>query len=77
LSVAREQQAKSWELRAATTLARLLASCGDSARAVQVLTPVYNWFTEGRDTKDLQEAAQLLDELGGVTKSNRRAQRVS
>jgi class 3 adenylate cyclase/tetratricopeptide (TPR) repeat protein len=77
LSVAREQQAKSWELRAATTLARLLASCGDSARAVQVLTPVYNWFTEGRDTKDLQEAAQLLDELGGVTKSNKRAQRVS
>ena len=77
LSVARRQQAKSWELRAATTLARLLASCGDSARAVEVLTPVYNWFTEGRDTKDLQEAAQLLDELSGAAKNKKRAQKVS
>jgi predicted ATPase len=77
LVVARRQQAKSWELRAATTLARLLASCGDSARAVEVLKPVYDWFTEGRDTKDLQEAAQLLEELGGATKSKKRAQRVS
>jgi predicted ATPase len=76
LSVARRQQAKSWELRAATTLARLLASSGESARAIEVLTPVYNWFTEGRDTKDLQEAAQLLDELGGTTKHKKRAQRV-
>jgi len=55
----------------------LLASCGDSARAVEVLTPVYNWFTEGRDTKDLQEAAQLLDELKGAAKNKKRAQKVS
>jgi tetratricopeptide (TPR) repeat protein len=66
LTVARHQRAKSWELRAATTLARLLASRGDQAEAFAVLAPVYEWFTEGRDTRDLREAAQLLAELRGV-----------
>jgi hypothetical protein len=60
LMVARDQRAKSWELRAATTLARLLASRGDQAEAFAVLAPVYEWFTEGRDSRDLREAAQLL-----------------
>jgi class 3 adenylate cyclase/tetratricopeptide (TPR) repeat protein len=66
LTVARHQGAKSWELRAATTLARLLASRGDSAEALAVLAPAYDWFTEGRDTKDLKEAVQVLAELRGV-----------
>jgi class 3 adenylate cyclase/tetratricopeptide (TPR) repeat protein len=66
LTVARQQRAKSWELRAATTLARLLASRGDQAEALALLAPVYEWFTEGRDTKDLREAAQLLIELRGA-----------
>jgi len=66
LTVARHQCAKSWELRAATTLARLLASRGDQAEALAVLAPVYDWFTEGRDTRDLKEAAQLLVELRGA-----------
>jgi class 3 adenylate cyclase/tetratricopeptide (TPR) repeat protein len=66
LTVARHQCAKSWELRAATTLARLLASRGDQAEALAVLAPVYDWFTEGRDTKDLKEAHQLLAELRGA-----------
>jgi len=65
IAVARDQQAKSWELRAATTLARLLASRGEQAQALALLTPVHAWFTEGRDTKDVKEAAQLLDELRG------------
>jgi hypothetical protein len=56
LDVARDQQAKSWELRAATTLARLLASRGDRAEALALLTPIHGWFTESRDTKDVKEA---------------------
>ncbi|MEA2881240.1 MAG: hypothetical protein QOH32_459, partial [Bradyrhizobium sp.] len=51
--------------RAATTLARLLASRGDHAEAVGVLAPVHEWFTEGHDTTDLKDAAQLLFELRG------------
>ena len=66
MSVARHQRAKSWELRAATTLARLLASRGDHAEAHAVLAPVYGWFTEGHDTRDLKEAAELLAELGAA-----------
>src|SRR5580698_5244150 len=66
LSVARDQQAKSWELRAATTLARLLASCGDRAEALALLIPIHGWFTEGRDTKDVKEAGHLLLELRNV-----------
>ena len=65
IAVARDQQAKSWELRAATTLARLLVSQGDQAEALAVLAPVHDWFTEGHDTKDLKEAAKLLAELRG------------
>jgi predicted ATPase len=63
LTVAREQQAKSWELRAATTLARLWQSLGRTKEARELLAPIYGWFTEGFDTKDLKEARALLDEL--------------
>lgn len=63
IDVARGQQAKSWELRAATTLSRLLADRGDRASAREQLARVYCWFTEGFDTKDLKEAKALLDVL--------------
>ena len=65
ISIARQQQAKSWELRAATSLARLWQRQGKTAEARELLAPVYNWFTEGFDTKDLQEAKALLDALAG------------
>ena len=64
IEVARKQQAKSWELRAATSLARLWQQQGKKAEAHRLLAEVYNWFTEGFDTKDLQEAKGLLEELG-------------
>ena len=60
---ARRQQARSWELRSSTTLAELLIECGQRDAAHQLLTPVYGWFTEGFDTRDLKEAKALLDEL--------------
>ena len=63
LTIARRQEAKSLELRAATSLARLLLQQGASAEARDLLTPVYDWFTEGFDTLDLQEAKALLDAL--------------
>jgi predicted ATPase len=63
LDVARRQQAKSWELRAATSLARLWKSKNKRQEAYHLLVPVYNWFTEGFDTADLQEAKALLQEL--------------
>jgi predicted ATPase len=63
LDVARRQQAKSWELRAATSLARLWQRQGKHAAAYQLLAPIYGWFTEGFDTADLQEAQALLGEL--------------
>jgi class 3 adenylate cyclase/predicted ATPase len=63
LSVARSQQAKSWELRTATSLARLWHSQGKRQDAYDLLAPVYGWFTEGFDTADLQEAKALLKEL--------------
>ena len=63
IDVARRQEAKSWELRAATTLARLLAGRGERAAAHELLAGVYGWFTEGHDTKDLLEAKALLDAL--------------
>ena len=63
LDVARHQQAKSWELRAATSLARLWQQQGKRAEAREILAPVYSWFTEGFDTADLQEAKALLDAL--------------
>jgi class 3 adenylate cyclase/predicted ATPase len=63
LDVAREQEAKSWELRTSTSLARLWQSQGKRKEAHDLLAPVYNWFTEGFDTKDLIEAKALLEEL--------------
>lgn len=63
LAVARQQQAKLCELRSATSLARLWQQEGKTAEARDLLAPVYEWFTEGFDTKDLQEAKALLDEL--------------
>jgi predicted ATPase len=66
LGVARAQQARSWELRAATSLARLKCDQGKRAEAHAVLAPVYGWFTEGFGTLDLKQAGALLDELRGV-----------
>jgi predicted ATPase len=63
LSVARAQQAKSWELRTATSLARLWHDQGKRDEARDLLAPIYAWFTEGFDTLDLKEAKALLDEL--------------
>ena len=64
LDFARAQQAKSWELRTATTLARVWASQNRRREALALLEPVHEWFTEGHETKDLMTAVQLLDELG-------------
>ena len=63
LAVARKQQAKSWELRAAMSMARLWRDQGKRQEARDLLAPVYGWFTEGFDTLDLKEAKALLDEL--------------
>ena len=63
LAVARKQQAKSWELRAAMSMARLWRDQGKRDEARDLLAPVYGWFTEGFDTLDLKEAKALLDEL--------------
>jgi len=63
LETARRQATKSWELRAAMSLARVLASRGEAAEASRLLAGVYGWFTEGFETRDLREARQLLDEL--------------
>jgi class 3 adenylate cyclase/predicted ATPase len=63
LTVARAQQAKSWELRAATSLARLLSDQGNRQMARDLLAPTYDWFTEGFDTSDLRKAKALLGEL--------------
>jgi predicted ATPase len=63
LAVARAQQSKSWELRAAMSLARLWRDQGKVQQARELLAPVYGWFTEGFDTRDLKEAKALLEEL--------------
>jgi predicted ATPase len=63
LSIAEEQEAKLWELRAAASLARLRRDQGRRAEAYDLLAPVYGWFTEGFETLDLNEAKALLDEL--------------
>src|SRR6516164_3149840 len=63
LSIAREQEAKLWELRAAVSLARLRRDQHGHAEARDLLAPVYDWFTEGFETPDLREAQALLDEL--------------
>jgi predicted ATPase len=63
IDVARRQNAKSWELRAATSLARLRRQQGRQQEAIALLAPILGWFTEGFDTADLQAARTLLDEL--------------
>ena len=64
IEVARRQRAKTAELRAATSLARLWRDQGKRNEARNLLAPVYGWFTEGFDTADLKDAKALLDELG-------------
>jgi predicted ATPase len=61
LAIARAQQAKSWELRAATSIARLWLAQGKQKEARQLLAPIYGWFTEGFDTLDLKKAKEMLD----------------
>jgi predicted ATPase len=63
LALARSQEAKLWELRASTSLARLWRDQGKRTEARDLLTPIYDWFTEGFDTLDLKQAKALLDEL--------------
>ena len=63
LDIARCQEAKSWELRASTSLARLWQKQGKKDEARELLAPVYEWFTEGFDTADLKDAQVLLEEL--------------
>jgi predicted ATPase len=63
LDIARHQQAKSWELRAAVSLSQLWQRQGKRDEARALLAPVYGWFTEGFDTTDLREAKALLEEL--------------
>jgi predicted ATPase len=65
LDIARRQEAKALELRAAMNLSRLWQQQGKRAEAYELLAPIYGWFTEGFDTPDLQEAKALLEELGG------------
>ncbi len=65
IEIAREQLAKSWELRATISLARMLAKQGKRDAAHTMLAEIYNWFTEGFDTADLKDAKALLDELSG------------
>jgi predicted ATPase len=63
LAVARQQQTKSWQLRTAMSMARLLRDRGKRDEARDLLAPVYGWFTEGFDTRDLKEAKALLKAL--------------
>jgi predicted ATPase len=65
IEIARRQRAKSWELRATMSLARLLDNAGRRDEARTMLAEIYNWFTEGFDTADLKDAKALLDELAG------------
>ena len=69
LAVARAQQAKSLELRAAMSLARLWQQQGKRAEARALLAPIYGWFTEGFDTADLQEAQGVAGGAGGITRA--------
>ena len=63
LAIARAQQAKSWELRAAISLARLWRDQNKRRQACNLLAPVYGWFTEGLNSRDVKEAKVLLDAL--------------
>ncbi len=65
VEIARLQGARFWELRATTSLARLLADNHRRDEASAILTDIYNWFTEGLDTADLKDAKSLLQELAG------------
>jgi predicted ATPase len=66
LVVARQQQAKSWELGVAVSMARLWRVQGKPQQVRELLAPVYGWFTEGFDTRDLREAKALLEEFGVI-----------
>jgi hypothetical protein len=70
LEIARRQQARMWELRAATSLARLWGERGRRAEARDLLAPIHGWFTEGFDTADLKEAKALLEELARAARAN-------
>ena len=70
IEIAQRQSARSEELRATTSLARLIASQGRRDEARTMLAEIYNWFTEGFDTIDLKKAKALLDELGGYPRRN-------
>ena len=63
IDIAQSQNAKGWELRAATSLARLWGKQGARQKAYDLLSPIYDWFTEGFDTADLKDAKALLEEL--------------
>ncbi len=65
IKLSKTQQARFWELRATTSLARLWQEQGKTRQAKQVLVEIYGWFTEGFETRDLLEAKALLDELQG------------
>ena len=69
IDVARRQNAKSWELRGATSLARLWRDQGKRDEARDLLAPIYGWFTEGFDTADLRTARALLDELAAAAEA--------
>ena len=78
LAIARQQQTKSLELRTAMSLARLWRDRGKVQQARELLAPVYGWFTEGFDTRDLKEAKALLNELAaGVYRTIRRLLKVA
>jgi tetratricopeptide (TPR) repeat protein len=64
IDVSRQQQAKSWELRAATSYAKLLKDQDRRKEALELLEPIYDWFTEGFDTSDLKDSKRVLEELG-------------
>jgi predicted ATPase len=66
LTVARRQEAKTWELRAAMSMARLWRGRGKPQQAHKLLAPIYGWLTEGFDTLDLKEAKALLEQFGVV-----------
>jgi predicted ATPase len=65
LEISREQKAKSWKLKVATSLSRLWQGQGREDEAKEILESVYRWFTEGFDTSDLQAARKLLEALAG------------
>jgi len=65
IDISRKQKAKSWELRATTSLSRLLVKRGKRDEARAMLAEIYGWFTEGFDTADLKDAKALLEELNG------------